>query len=75
MQCYNDCYNTLKCGGRKSRCKQVKREKSQAGLKSKKVGRRAARMQRRQIDRRTGRTKHIVQLAPLLGIEIEPSPE
>lgn len=48
-------------------------EKSQAGLKSKKAGRRAARMQRRQIDRRLGRTKAIAALAPLLGIELEPS--
>jgi CRISPR-associated endonuclease Csn1 len=50
-------------------------EKSQAGLKSKKAGRRAARMQRRQIDRRKGRTKQIASLAPLLGIHIEPSPD
>jgi CRISPR-associated endonuclease Csn1 len=50
-------------------------EKSQAGLKSKKAGRRAARMQRRQIDRRKGRTKHIAALATLLGISIEPSPD
>lgn len=48
-------------------------EKSQAGLKSKKAGRRAARMQRRQIDRRLGRTKAIAALAPLLSIQIEPS--
>lgn len=48
-------------------------EKSQAGLKSKKAGRRAARMQRRQIDRRLGRTKRIAALAPLLGIQLEPS--
>lgn len=46
---------------------------SAAQLISKKAGRRAARMQRRQIDRRLGRTKHIASLAPLLGIEIEPS--
>ena len=50
-------------------------EKSQAGLKSKKAGRRVARMQRRQIDRRKGRTKQIAALAPLLGIKIEPSPD
>jgi len=50
-------------------------EKSQAGLKSKKAGRRAARMQRRQIDRRLGRTKRIAALAPLLGIHMEPSPD
>lgn len=37
-------------------------EKSQEGLKSKKAGRRAARMQRRQIDRRLGRTKRISAL-------------
>ncbi|MGB4812872.1 MAG: type II CRISPR RNA-guided endonuclease Cas9 [Methylophilaceae bacterium] len=48
-------------------------EKSQAGLKSKNAGRRLARMQRRQIDRRLGRTKHIASLIPLLGIEFEPS--
>jgi CRISPR-associated endonuclease Csn1 len=48
-------------------------EKSQAGLKSKKAGRRAARMQRRQIDRRLGRTKRISALVSLLGISIEPS--
>lgn len=48
-------------------------EKSQGGLKSKKAGRRAARMQRRQIDRRLGRTKRIAALAPLLSIRIEPS--
>ncbi|GAB7563620.1 hypothetical protein LG202_16590 [Methylobacillus methanolivorans] len=50
-------------------------EKSQTGLKSKKAGRRAARMQRRQHDRRLGRTKHIALLVPLLGICIEPSPD
>ena len=48
-------------------------EKSQAGLKSKKAGRRMARMQRRQIDRRLGRTKAIAALAPLLGIQMESS--
>ena len=48
-------------------------EKSQAGLKSKKACRRQARMQRRQIDRRKGRTKHIAALAVLLDINIEPS--
>ena len=48
-------------------------EKSQAGLKSKKAGRRAARMQRRQIDRRLGRTKRISALITLLGTNIEPS--
>lgn len=48
-------------------------EKGQAGLKSKKAGRRLARMQRRQFDRRLGRTKHIATLVPLLGITLEPS--
>ncbi len=48
-------------------------EKSQAGLKSKKAGRRDARMKRRQFDRRLGRTKAIVALAPLLGIQLQPS--
>ncbi|MCB5186680.1 hypothetical protein LG200_01530 [Methylobacillus caricis] len=48
-------------------------EKSQAGLKSKKAARRTARMQRRQIDRRLGRTKRIAGLATLLGIQLEPS--
>ncbi|MGQ0443221.1 MAG: type II CRISPR RNA-guided endonuclease Cas9 [Methylophilaceae bacterium] len=48
-------------------------EKSQAGLKSKKAGRRAARMQRRQIDRRLSRTKQIAALASILGFQIEPS--
>lgn len=50
-------------------------EKSQAGLKSKKAGRRAARMQRRQIDRRKGRTKQIAALANLLDIKMMPSPD
>ncbi len=50
-------------------------ENGPAGLKSKKAARRAARMQRRQIDRRLGRTKHIVTLAPLLGIEMQDSPD
>ncbi|HEY8354649.1 MAG TPA: HNH endonuclease domain-containing protein [Methylophilaceae bacterium] len=50
-------------------------EKSQSGLKSKKAARREARMQRRQIDRRLGRTKRIAALAPLLGIRLEPSPD
>ncbi|MCB5207430.1 type II CRISPR RNA-guided endonuclease Cas9 [Methylovorus mays] len=48
-------------------------EKSQSGLISKKAGRRAARMQRRQIDRRSGRTKRIAALAKLIGIAIAPS--
>jgi CRISPR-associated endonuclease Csn1 len=48
-------------------------EKSQAGLKSKKAGRRAARMQRRQIDRRLSRTKQIAALAKLIHLEALPS--
>lgn len=44
-------------------------DNSTAGLQSKKAARRAARMQRRQIDRRRGRNRRIVALAPLLGIE------
>ena len=48
-------------------------EKSQAGLKSKKAGRRVARMQRRQIDRRLSRTKQIVALAKILNLAIQPS--
>lgn len=47
-------------------------EKSQAGLKSKKAGRRENRMQRRQIDRRLGRTKSIASLAKLLNIKLLP---
>jgi CRISPR-associated endonuclease Csn1 len=50
-------------------------ENGQAGLKSKKAGRRAARMQRRQIDRRKSRTKQIAQLASLLAINIQASPD
>lgn len=50
-------------------------EKSQSGLTSKKAAKRAARMQRRQIDRRMGRTKRIAALAPLFGITIAPSPD
>lgn len=44
-------------------------DNSTAGLQSKKAARRAARMQRRQIDRRRGRNRRIVALAPLLEIE------
>ncbi len=43
-------------------------DNSTAGLQSKKAARRAARMQRRQIDRRRGRNRRIVALASLLGI-------
>lgn len=50
-------------------------EKSQSGLTSKKAAKRASRMQRRQIDRRSGRTKRIAGLAPLLDITIAPSPD
>lgn len=50
-------------------------EKSQSGLTSKKAAKRAARMQRRQIERRAGRTRHIAALAPLFGITIAPSPD
>jgi len=45
------------------------------GLKSKKATRRAARMQRRQFDRRRGRMRHIVALASLLGIDLAPAPD
>jgi CRISPR-associated endonuclease Csn1 len=50
-------------------------EKSQSGLTSKKAARRAARMQRRQFERRAGRTRHIAALASLLHITITPSPD
>lgn len=43
-------------------------DNSTAGLQSKKAARRAARMQRRQIDRRRGRNRQIAALAPLLGL-------
>ena len=43
-------------------------DNSSAGLQSKQAARRAARMQRRQIDRRRGRNRRIANLAPLLGI-------
>ena len=44
-------------------------DKGQAGLKPKKVARRLARQQRRQIDRRARRQRHIAHLAPLLGLD------
>lgn len=50
-------------------------ENGQAGLVSKKAGRRKARMQRRQIDRRASRLRHIAHLSNLLGLmreEISP---
>jgi CRISPR-associated endonuclease Csn1 len=51
-------------------------ENSQGALISKNAGRRAARMQRRQIDRRAGRTRRIAALAPLVGLTtIAPSPD
>jgi len=43
-------------------------ENGQAGLVSKKAGRRKARMQRRQIDRRASRLRHIAHLASLLSL-------
>ncbi len=43
-------------------------DNSTAGLQSKKAARRAARMQRRQFDRRGGRSRRIAALAPLLGL-------
>jgi CRISPR-associated endonuclease Csn1 len=43
-------------------------DNSTAGLQSKKAARRAARMQRRQIDRRRGRNRRIVALASLLNL-------
>ncbi len=43
-------------------------EKSQGTLVSKKAGRRKARMQRRQIDRRAARLKSIAELSHLIGI-------
>jgi CRISPR-associated endonuclease Csn1 len=46
-------------------------EKGQGGLASKKAGRRKARMQRRQIDRRTSRLRHIAHLSGLLGLKRE----
>jgi len=44
-------------------------ENGQAGLVSKKAGRRKARMQRRQIDRRASRLRHIAHLSSLLGLK------
>lgn len=49
-------------------------EKGQAGLVSKKAGRRRARMQRRQIDRRASRLRHIAHLSSLLGLKREDIP-
>ena len=46
-------------------------ENGQAGLVSKKAGRRKARMQRRQIDRRASRLRHIAHLSGLLGLKRE----
>ncbi|MCL2309162.1 MAG: type II CRISPR RNA-guided endonuclease Cas9 [Proteobacteria bacterium] len=49
-------------------------EKGQGGLVSKKAGRRKARMQRRQIDRRAARLRRIAHLANLLGLNREEIP-
>ena len=46
-------------------------EPGQGGLVSKKAGRRRARMQRRQIDRRASRLRHIAHLSGLLGLKRE----
>jgi CRISPR-associated endonuclease Csn1 len=46
-------------------------ENGQAGLASKKAGRRKARMQRRQIDRRASRLRRIAHLSSLLGLKRE----
>jgi CRISPR-associated endonuclease Csn1 len=46
-------------------------ENGQAGLVSKKAGRRKARMQRRQIDRRASRLRHIAHLSSLIGLNRE----
>jgi len=46
-------------------------ENGQAGLVSKKAGRRKARMQRRQIDRRASRLRHIAHLSSMLGLKRE----
>ncbi len=46
-------------------------ENSQGTLVSKKVGRRRARMQRRQIDRRASRLRHIAHLSSLFGLNRE----
>lgn len=51
-------------------------EKSAKGqLISKKAGRRVARMQRRQFDRRLSRTKQIANLAKLIHLEVISSPD
>jgi CRISPR-associated endonuclease Csn1 len=44
-------------------------EKGQTGLTPKKAARRAARLARRQIDRRASRLRRIAHLAPLIGID------
>lgn len=44
-------------------------EKGQGGLVSKKAGRRKARLQRRQIDRRAARLRYIARLGELLGLK------
>lgn len=49
-------------------------EKGQGGLASKKAGRRQARMQRRQIDRRSSRLRRIAHLSALLGLKREEIP-
>lgn len=49
-------------------------EKGQTGLTPKKAGRRAARQQRRQIDRRASRLRRIAHLAPLIGLNPEEVP-
>ncbi|MDO8413201.1 MAG: type II CRISPR RNA-guided endonuclease Cas9 [Gallionellaceae bacterium] len=49
-------------------------EPGQAGLVSKKAGRRKARMQRRQIDRRASRLRHIAHLSSLMGLKREEIP-
>lgn len=49
-------------------------ENGQAGLVSKKAGRRKARMQRRQIDRRASRLRRIAHLSSLLGFKREEIP-
>lgn len=46
-------------------------ENGQAGLVSKKAGRRKARMQRRQIDRRASRLRRIAHLSSLIGLNRE----
>lgn len=44
-------------------------EKGQTGLTPKKAGRRAARLARRQIDRRASRIRRVAHLAPLIGLD------